>query len=100
MFLTKLFKRSYNLYAYNSGEQSKHMIQFFEKDQEAVYYLKKLLDSKIKDFCKETGNGKSLAEDYLNNRTHSYKIENCKFDEVEYIKNNADRIYKECQSTQ
>lgn len=103
MFLNKifkLFKKVYKVYEYSFEKKRKHVIHFSNDKKEATSYLERLLDSKLEDYCHDAKDENSFVTDYLNNRMHSYKIENTNFNEIDYIKNNALRIYKEYQSKQ
>lgn len=92
--LVNLFRKEYNVFKYDINKNSKHLIQFEKKESNAIYYLERLLDLELEDYCPYTKDETTLANDYLKNRDYIYKIENSNFHDITYVKINASKIYK------
>lgn len=67
----------------------------FEKDFQAREFVRKILDEKLKLLYYETNSEYTLVDDYFNQREIKYLLPNCDFEEDEYIKQVALKIYNQ-----
>lgn len=93
--IKELFQKNYEVYKLDLKSNKKTSFRSFEKDFEAREFLRKILDEKLKLLSYETKSEYTLADDYFTQREIKYLLPNCDFDEDEYIKEVAPKIFNQ-----
>jgi len=94
-FYIDKIKKSFNITGVYIKDNSEHLIKEFDKDFEARNFLRYIVEEKLKEFCHKTNNERELIDVYFKTRDFTYNIENDHFNEDEYVKVIALRVYNQ-----
>lgn len=90
-------KKTFNIYCIyiNDKTKHKHLVKEFDKDFDARNSLRYTIEERLKELCPKAKNDIELIEVYLKSRKYIYKIENDDFNEDDYAKEIASRVYNQ-----
>lgn len=93
MKLNPFKKKSFNIYCIYIEDKSKHLVKHFDKNFEARNLLRYTIEKRLKELCHEVNNETELIDLYITSKKYIYKIENDDFNEDDYVKEIATRVY-------
>ncbi len=88
-------KNNFKVYCAYAKNDSEHLVKKFYKISEAKRYIRYIIEEKLNDLCPKSNTEIDLINLYFKTRKYIYKIENDDFNEDDYVKEIALRVYNQ-----